>query len=58
MTLPALSRPVAHSAGLNRPVRQLPALACDAHMHIFAPEFAPSPHWQRRPPEARVADYR
>ena len=58
MTLPALSRPVAHSAGLNRPVRQLPALACDAHMHIFAPEFAPSAHWQRTPPEARVGDYR
>ena len=58
MTLPALSRPVAHSAGLNRPVRPLPALACDAHMHIFAPEFAPSAHWKRTPPVARVDDYR
>jgi predicted TIM-barrel fold metal-dependent hydrolase len=54
----ALLQPVAHSVGLNRPVRQLPPLACDAHMHIFAPEFAPSPHWTRTPPEARVGHYR
>ena len=58
MRLPPLSQPVAHSVGLNRPARPLPALACDAHMHIFAPEFAPSPHWKRTPPEARVGDYR
>ncbi len=58
MRLPPLSQPVAHSVGLNRPARPLPALACDAHMHIFAPEFAPSPHWKRTPPEARVAEYR
>ena len=36
----------------------LPALACDAHMHIFDPRFAPSPHWQRKPPDAPVAAYR
>lgn len=58
MRLPELIHPVAHSVGLNRPARELPALACDAHMHIFAPEFAPSPHWPRTPPVARVADYR
>ncbi|WP_159911428.1 amidohydrolase [Pantoea sp. 18069] len=58
MPLPALSQPVPHSVGTNRPARQLPARACDAHMHIFAPEFAPSPHWQRTPPEARVGAYR
>ncbi|MET1115262.1 MAG: amidohydrolase family protein [Comamonas sp.] len=58
MTLPALSRPVPHSVGLHRPARQLPVLACDSHMHIFAPEFAPSPHWQRTPPDARVDAYR
>lgn len=56
--MPALPQAVPHSVGLNRPARRLPALACDAHMHIFAPEFAPSPHWPRTPPVARAGDYR
>ncbi|WP_390887762.1 amidohydrolase family protein [Comamonas antarctica] len=56
--MPELPQAVPHSVGLNRPARRLPALACDAHMHIFAPEFAPSPHWPRTPPVARVGDYR
>jgi len=50
--------PVPHSAGLRRPSRALPANACDCHMHIFDPRFAPSPHWPRTPPRADVADYR
>lgn len=58
MTLPPLSHPVAHSVGLNRPARPLPPLACDSHMHIFDPRFAPSPHWKRTPPDAPVAAYR
>ncbi len=53
-----LAQPVPHSAGLARPARRLPALACDSHMHIFDPRFAPSPHWTRRPPDAPVAVYR
>lgn len=56
--LAPLSDPVPHSAGTRRPRRALPAGACDAHMHIFDPRFAPSPHWQRKPPEADVATYR
>nr|WP_255428044.1 amidohydrolase family protein [Ramlibacter cellulosilyticus] len=36
----------------------MPPGACDAHMHIFDPRFAPSPHWHRKPPEADVATYR
>lgn len=52
-----LAEPVAHSVGLNRPVRVLPPLACDSHMHIFDPRFAPSPHWRRTPPDAPVAVY-
>ena len=36
----------------------MPAGACDSHMHIFDPRFAPSPHWQRTPPRADVAAYR
>jgi predicted TIM-barrel fold metal-dependent hydrolase len=44
--------------GLNRPARTLPPLACDSHMHIFDPRFAPSPHWTRTPPDAPVAAYR
>lgn len=49
---------VPHSVGLNRPACRLPPLACDSHMHIFDPRFAPSPHWKRTPPDAPVAAYR
>lgn len=49
---------VPHSTGLNRPVQMPPPLACDSHMHIFDPRFAPSPHWMRQPPDAPVAAYR
>lgn len=55
---PNLSHPVPHSLGLNLPNRLLPANACDSHMHIFDPRFAPSPHWRRQPPHAEVAAYR
>jgi len=58
MGLPPLLEPVPHSVGRNRPLRALPALACDSHMHIFDARFAPSPHWPRTPPEAPVAAYR
>ncbi|MFZ4286751.1 amidohydrolase family protein [Variovorax sp. HJSM1_2] len=50
--------PAPHSRGTARPARPLPALACDAHMHIFDPRFAASPHWTRQPPNAPVAAYR
>jgi predicted TIM-barrel fold metal-dependent hydrolase len=53
-----MASPVPHSAGVNRPARVLPPLACDSHMHIFDARFAPSPHWQRTPPDAPVAAYR
>lgn len=52
------SRPVPHSVGIERPAHALPEDACDSHMHIFDPRFAPSPHWQRQPPHADVAAYR
>lgn len=58
MTLALLTEPVPHSVGTRRPRRTLPPLACDAHMHIFDARFAPSPHWQRKPPQADVAAYR
>ena len=58
MPLPALTTPVPHSVGLNRPQRLLPPGACDSHMHIFDPRFAPSAHWPRTPPVAPVAVYR
>ena len=58
MPLPALTTPVPHSVGLNRPQRPLPPGACDSHMHIFDARFAPSPHWPRTPPVAPVAAYR
>ena len=53
-----IDRPVPHSVGVDRPVHPVPALACDSHLHIFDPRFAPSPHWTRRPPDAPVAAYR
>ncbi|SCK26826.1 Predicted metal-dependent hydrolase, TIM-barrel fold [Variovorax sp. HW608] len=55
---PMLSQPVPHSAGMARPARRLPPMACDSHMHIFDPRFKPSPHWTREPPSAPVAAYR
>ncbi len=58
MPLPALTTPVSHSVGLNRPQRRLPPGACDSHMHIFDLRFAPSAHWPRTPPVAPVAAYR
>ncbi|MDD2179773.1 amidohydrolase family protein [Acidovorax sp. D2M1] len=58
MPLPALTTPVPHSVGLNHPQRRLPPGACDSHMHIFDPRFAPSSHWPRTPPVASVAEYR
>jgi predicted TIM-barrel fold metal-dependent hydrolase len=53
-----ITDPVPHSVGLDRPSRALPANACDSHMHVFDPRFAPSPHWKRQPPHADVAAYR
>ncbi|MBL0424018.1 amidohydrolase family protein [Ramlibacter alkalitolerans] len=58
MSLAPLPEPVPHSAGTRRPRRALPRGACDAHMHIFDPRFAPSPHWKRQPPQADVGTYR
>lgn len=58
MAMNASTIAVAHSAGTSRPVRKLPPLACDSHMHIFDARFAPSPHWPRTPPHADVAMYR
>lgn len=52
------SSAVPHSLGTNRPRHILPAGACDSHMHIFDPRFAPSAHWQRTPPVAEVGTYR
>jgi predicted TIM-barrel fold metal-dependent hydrolase len=49
---------VPHSVGTNRPAQALPRDACDSHMHIFDPRFAPSRHWKRQPPRAEVGDYR
>lgn len=57
VVLPLL-QPVLHSAGLARPGFALPSGACDSHMHIFDPRFAPSKHWTRQPPDAPVAAYR
>ncbi|MDP9877336.1 amidohydrolase family protein [Variovorax boronicumulans] len=56
-TVPQAQR-VPHSIGINRPAHALPQDACDSHMHILDPRFAPSPHWKRQPPHADVTAYR
>lgn len=43
---------------MARATPALPPGACDAHMHIFDPRFAPSAHWKRNPPIADVTAYR
>jgi predicted TIM-barrel fold metal-dependent hydrolase len=58
MTHTTADAPVPHSAGGARPELALPRDACDSHMHIFDPRFAPSPHWPRVPPRAEVDAYR
>ena len=42
----------------RRPSIDVPAGACDCHMHVFDRRFAPSPHWRRTPPHAPVSAYR
>jgi predicted TIM-barrel fold metal-dependent hydrolase len=49
---------VPYSAGTQRPSMEVPAHACDCHMHIFDRRFAPSRHWRRTPPDAPVVAYR
>lgn len=49
---------VPDAAGAKKPSIEVPALACDSHMHIFDRRFAPSAHWKRTPPDAPVAAYR
>ena len=50
--------PAGNSEGLRAPRVRAPAGACDCHMHIFDPRFAPSAHWKKTPPVAPVASYR
>ena len=49
---------VPYSAGTQGPLIEVPARACDCHMHIFDRRFAPLAHWRRTPPDAPVAAYR
>jgi len=51
------TRPGASAADEAHGSRRLSTGACDSHMHIFDPRFAPSPHWKRQPPHADVAAY-
>ncbi|WP_423194656.1 amidohydrolase family protein [Cupriavidus sp. H18C2] len=49
---------VLHSQGDEPPALAAPEGACDCHMHIYDPRFAPSPHWKNPPPVAPVSAYR
>lgn len=43
---------------IGKPGAQVPAQACDCHMHIYDTRFPYSPSAQLRPPPATVGDYR
>lgn len=46
------------SAGEGAPATQLPARACDCHVHLYDPAIAAAPGARLKPPPASVADYR
>ena len=54
----AAAQPVPFSAGTAPPTLEVPANACDCHMHIYDSRFPYAPNATLRPPEATVADYR
>ena len=49
---------VPNSAGTTRPRFELPARACDCHLHIYDPRFPMAWPQLRGTPDAAVADYR
>lgn len=49
---------VPFSQGDEPPTLAAPEGACDCHMHVYDPRFAPSPHWKNPPPVAPVEAYR
>ncbi len=53
-----VSNQIPFSSGTSRPHLIAPANACDCHMHIYDSRFPTSPHWKKRPPEAKVDVYR
>ncbi|ACA19914.1 amidohydrolase 2 [Methylobacterium sp. 4-46] len=57
---PALAQnAVPFSAGTEQPKTEVPAQACDSHIHIFSTRFPASPHWKGQPvSDSDVAAYR
>ncbi|SFL75123.1 amidohydrolase family protein [Pelosinus propionicus] len=53
-----VSNQVPFSGGARPPYLIAPINACDCHMHIYDGRFPPSPHWDKRPPEANADAYR
>ena len=49
---------VPYSSGREPPSIEVPAGACDSHMHIYDSRFPVAPSATLRPPDAKVADYR
>jgi predicted TIM-barrel fold metal-dependent hydrolase len=52
------AEPVPFSSGTRAPAIEVPAGACDCHMHIYDSRFPVAPNAVLRPPDARVGDYR
>ncbi len=50
---------VPFSSGTERPTTEVPANACDSHIHIFSTRFPASAHWKGQPvADSDVAAYR
>ena len=48
---------VPFSAGRQRPAAQLPAHACDCHVHVYDARFPAAPGARLHPPDASACDY-
>lgn len=48
---------VPFSAGRQRPAAQLPADACDCHVHVYDARFPAAPGARLHPPDASACDY-
>ena len=58
MSEPPATGPARVDRQTTRPRLKAPPLACDCHMHIFDPRFAPREGSPYTPPTASIADYR
>ncbi|CAM3811070.1 amidohydrolase family protein [Paracidovorax anthurii] len=58
MSSDRLAAPVPFSAGLGAPRTDVPAGACDCHLHVYDARFPAAPGARLLPPDASADDYR